>query len=437
MESDADTNVTAGADSKDFLLNPKNSHLLPPSNSNLASSTTSLASDASITTNDKDSKSNKSIFKALVNLYNSRKSKDGKLGIATAFFIMISMSYGTSVIIMPYVIKKLGWFIFSVSITGSFIVLAFCAVLLKESCVHVMMEHKGRVKDDAISREPYPIVAELTVGKRFAFVLETTMFVALIANIMAYLLLGATCMNRVLPLGFTYYNRIRVWLMIEFFAVLPFMMIGTYNDLNIPAFTAVFTSSVATLCIFSIAAVAGVNYGSMASQYVVVPVDGKPAPVAMYESSKFFKLFGEILFAAAGPALLLPNVIVLLRKPARFRSPILTIHIFLLCLYVFLAVIPYSVFGQKVQPSIMDTLNDAIFSLSMSSYWLLVVTLAEIALVLHFAMASVLCANPVFLNLEEKLSFPTNKSNLFLYCAHKSFGIGMELNKQNFKKKSY
>lgn len=354
--------------------------------------------------------SNNSIFQALVKLFNSKKPNDGKLGIATAFFIMVSMSYGTSIIIMPYSIKKLGWLIFSVSITGSFLVLAFCAVLLKESCVHVMVEHKGHLKEDAISREPYPIVAELTVGKRFAFALEATMFLTLIANIMAYLLLGATCMNRVLPLAFTYYNRIRVWLMIEFFAVLPFMMIGAYNDLNIPAFISVFTSSIATLCIFSVAAVAGVTYGSMASQYVEVAANGKPTIVVEHKNAAFFKLFGEILFAAAGPALLLPNVIVLLRKPERFRSPIISIHIFLLILYVILAVIPYSVFGQKVRPSIMDTLNDAIFSLGMSSYWLLVVTLAEIALVLHFAMASVLCANPVFLNLEEKLNFPTSKS---------------------------
>ena len=361
---------------------------------------TSNNKDTSLTgTND----SPKSLFQALVKLFNSKKPKDGKLGIATAFFIMVSMSFGSSVLIMPHTVKQLGWVIFSVNISWSFLILAFCAVLLKESCVHVMMKHKDHLKEDAISRDPYPIVAELTVGKRFAFLLEATMFVALIANTLAFLLLGATTMNQVLPLGFTYYNRIRVWLMIEFVTVLPFMMIGSFNDLNMTAFMSVFTSSIATICIFCVSVFAKLHYGAKTSQFVTIAVVGPP-----HQKESMFKIFGEIMFAAAGPALLLPNIIVLLRKPAKFRSPIISSHIFVLVLYVILATVPYLVFGQKVQPSIMDTLNDAIVSLGMSSFWLSVVTLAEIALVIHFAMVSVLCANPVFLNLEEKLSFPTS-----------------------------
>ena len=56
----------------------------------------------------------------------------------------------------------------------------------------------------------------------------------------------------------------------------------------------------------------------------------------------------------------------------------------------------------------IDTLNDAIRSLGMSSHWLAVVILAEIMLVIHFAMTSVLSLNPVFLSIEEKFKFPTS-----------------------------
>lgn len=183
-------------------------------------------------------------------------------------------------------------------------------------------------------------MAELVVGKRFAYVLEATMTIALIANTLAFLLLGATSMNRVLPLHFSYYNRIRVWLMIEGFVVLPFMMIGTYDNLTIPAFMSVFTSSVATVCVFAISVVAKFHYGIQTELFSTTHVTEAQESI--------FKIFGEVLFAAAGPALLLPNIIVLLRKPENFRSPILSSHLFVCILYVVLAVIPYVIFGQKV-----------------------------------------------------------------------------------------
>ncbi|XP_066916001.1 uncharacterized protein [Clytia hemisphaerica] len=337
------------------------------------------------------------IFQAINLLLRRNTGEDGSLAISTAFLIMVSMSYGSAVIILPYTLQQLGpllWLLFTV---GCFLILAFCAVMLKESCVHIMLFGKDRISRSLLVRRPYPTIAEYSVGKRFSKVVEATMYVALGAEVLAYGLLGATSMNRVIPLWLEGDDRIRIWLLIGFFVMLPFMMVGTYSDLTMPAFVAVFTSFLASLCIFIVSVVAKYYYGARTSSYKTI---------TLVKEEHIFKIFGEILFAAAGPALLLPNIVVLLKKPEKFQTPILFSHLCVVLLYALLAIVPFIIFGQTVEASIIDTLQDAILALKMSPVWLSVITLASISLAIHFTMVTVLCANPIFLNLENKFNIP-------------------------------
>ena len=314
---------------------------------------------------------------------------------------------------MPHILKDLGWFTFLTNVAGASVIVTFSSILYQESCAHVMVKHKDSLEnDDSISREPYKTVARLAVGKRFGLAVEVTIFIVFITNALAITLLGATTMNHVLPLNMTYYNRVRVWLVIMYFTTLPCMMYGRYTDLKSPAFVAVLASSITLACVFSISLAAKFQYGAKTSQFSLVSTAATTIASSQQNDGgtveKFFKNSGLIIFVVPGPAVLLPNIIVLLRKPGKFQGPIIWSYILACMLYVTVATVPFLVFGERIRPSMIDTLNDAIRSLGMSSHWLAVVILAEIMLVIHFAMTSVLSLNPVFLSIEEKFKFPTS-----------------------------
>ena len=321
-------------------------------------STTSPASSANIQA---EKKGAKNIFQAINSLLRRSTSEDGSLGIGTAFLIMLSMSYGSAVIILPYTLQQLGPIIWAFFTLGCFLILTICAVMLKESCVHIMLFQQERISRPILVRRPYPTIAEYAVGKRFSKVVKATMYIALGAEVLAYGLLAATSMNRVIPLWLEGDDRIRIWLLIGFFVMLPFMMVGTYTDLTMPAFVAVFTSFVSTICIFLVSIVAKYYYGAKTSSYKTI---------TLVKEQHIFKIFGEILFAAAGPALLLPNIVVLLKKPEKFQNPILFSHFCVILLYALLAIIPFIIFGRTVEASIIDTLHDAALTLKMSPVWL-------------------------------------------------------------------
>ena len=303
----------------------------------------------------------------------------------------MSMTCGSSILTMPHVLKELGWFSFLANVTGASVIVTFSSILYQESCAHVMMKHKDSLEeDDVISREPYTTVARLAVGKRFGLAVDVTIFIVLITNTLAIILLGATTMNHVLPLNMTYYNRVRVWLVIQYFATLPCMMYGRYTDLRTPAFMAILTSSITLACVFCISLAAKFQYGAMTSQFPLVSTAATTIASSQQNDGgaveNFFKNSGLIIFVVPGPTLLLPNIIVLLRKPGKFQGPIIWTYILACALYVTVATIPFLVFGKRIRPSMIDTLNDAIRSLGMSSHWLAVAVLAEIMLVIHLAL---------------------------------------------------
>ena len=341
----------------------------------------------------------KNVFQAFQSLLKWNKSDDGQLRTSTAFLIMVAMSYGSAVIILPFTLQQLGpllWVFFTI---GCFLILTFSAVLLKESCVHIILSRKKDITRSLIVQRPYPTIAEYAVGKRFSKIVEATMYVALVAQVLSFALLAATSMNKVIPFLLNTDDRTRIWLLIGFFITIPFMMVGTYSDLTMPTFIAVFTSFLASTCVLIVSLVAQYSYGV---KYSADDVD-------LVKEEHIFKIFGEILFAATGPALLLPNLIVLLKKPEKFQAPILYSHFFVFFVYTVLAVVPFLIFGKHVDASILDTLHEVVIKLKMSPVWVSIITLASILLAIHFTMVTVLCANPIFLSLENKFNIPTGK----------------------------
>jgi len=327
-------------------------------------------------------------------------SGGGKLGWATAIPIMVSMSYGSSILILPYTLRQMGIVLWIIFIVFCFMVLTYSTILLKESSVHILRKYQDQVTDSVFIRHPYPKIAEMTVGRRFSKVVEVTMYVTLICEVLAFMLLAANTMNRVVPLQLTHYNRIRVWLLIGYILIMPFLIIGTFKDLVTPAFIAVGTSMIASGCILLVCVGAKYHYGVREERYETEDTGSK---------EYMFKIFGEILFAASGPALLLPNIIVLMKKPESFHIPIMWSNVIVLCIYLVLAMVPYAVFGQHVSASISETLNDTIVKLNMSPVWLTLLTIAEVSLTIHFTMVSILSANPIFLSIENHYNIPIGK----------------------------
>ena len=332
----------------------------------------------------------------------SGSEKEVGLTWITALPIMVSMSYGSAIIILPYTLRQLGivlWVIFTMS---CFLMLAFSAVLLKEACVYTMKKCQGLIADSEMICRPYPKIAEQALGKNFSKLVEGTLYVALTCEVLAFMLLAATTMNDVLPLNLSYYNRIRVWLLIGYIVIMPFLMIGTYKDLVTPALIAVGTSMIASGCTLLVC-IAAKYYDLNEVLYVTKDTGSK---------EYLFKIFGEILFAAGGPALLIPNIIVLMKKPESSHVPILWSHAIVVCIYSVLAIVPYVIFGQYLSTSITGTLSEVIAELQMSPMWLAVLTIAEISLTVHFTMVSILSANPVFLSFENHFNITNSKYTL-------------------------
>jgi len=114
------------------------------------------------------SNNNTSIFQVFSDLVQRGLSGGGKLGWATAIPIMVSMSYGSSILILPYTLRQMGIVLWIIFIVFCFMVLTYSTILLKESSVHILRKYQDQVTDSVFIRHPYPKIAEMTVGRRLS-----------------------------------------------------------------------------------------------------------------------------------------------------------------------------------------------------------------------------------------------------------------------------
>lgn len=322
--------------------------------------------------------------------------EDSTLSWFTSTMIMVSLSYGSAVVILPYTMSQLGPIIWTVYTASIIFVLAFCTVLLKECCVHMM----GERPDYAKIRHPYQKLAEIVVGKRFGKVVMVTLYICLVSSTFAYLLLAATCLNNMIPTSLDYYTNIRIWILVCFCVALPFMLGGSYSNMQFHAIFAVTSSFVAMICILVLCLVVRFQYGVYTKKFLATP---------SITHKNFFIIFGDITFAAAGPALALPNIIVLVKSPEKFHRSIIFSHFIVFLIYVLCATVPYAVFNGNVSPTITDTFSVYFNGLGNPAGCNILLIVCQACVAAHFILVSILSMNPVFLSLEDSFNVPIGK----------------------------
>lgn len=322
---------------------------------------------------------------------------DSTLSWFTSTLIMVSLSYGSAVVILPFTMSQLGPIVWTVYTAGIISVIAFSTILLKECAVHIM----GERDDFAMIRHPYQKIAELIAGKAFSQCVLFALYICLVSSSLAYILLAATCLNNIIPTSFDYYTNIRIWITICFSVSLPFMLYGTYRDMHLHAVLAVVTSFIAMVCIMILSLVVKYHFKTFPQEFLSIP---------KLDHKNFFIIFGDIIFAVAGPALAIPNIIVLVETPQKFHYSIIFSHVVVFLIYVVCATVPFAVFGGMVHPTVTDTLGYFYTSLGKPVYSKVLLVVCQGCIATHFILVSILSMNPVFLSLENSFNVPVGKA---------------------------
>ena len=317
----------------------------------------------------------------------------------TSSLIMVSLSYGSAVIILPFTMSQLGPYSWTVYTACVIIILTLCTILLKQSSVYVMCERS----DYSMIRHPYQKIAEMSVGKKFSIFVLITLYVCLVASTLAFMLLAATVLNSITNLSTDHITNIRIWVLICFAVSLPFMMHGSYSDMSVHALIAIITSSISMTCILIITLLLQYYYGVHSEDQIHETLNKLPT------NKHFFLIFGDIIFAAAGPGIALPNIIVLVKSPEKFERSIIISHCIIFLIYVICAVVPFTVFDPIAEPTITDTLTRHINMLHKPLFVKITLIVCQVCMATHFILVSILSMNPVFLNLENSFDVPVGR----------------------------
>jgi len=322
------------------------------------------------------------------------------MSIPYAMYVMIATMFGAAIIVQPFIAKNFGLLYWFLTVMSCFVIAAFCSVLLKE----VVGQYSKRIESQALVRDPYVQISEI-VSKRFSRLVQVTLYAEMVFVTLGCQLIAATNLNHVIPLKLEYYNRIRVWLFVCYLAQLPFSLRGTTRDFGFQGIIA-FVLSLFSAC--SIQVLCGVAhfYYKVDSSFILIPSQLPPQRKGF---ATFFKLIGECWFTTLGVSLLLPNIVVLVRKPKLFDCPMLCSYWILLGLFAISGAVPYLVFGENIRKNLLDTLNEFILYYDMSRFWYTLLTMAEISLSVHFVIVSDLMLKPVFSSLEQVFDMSTGK----------------------------
>lgn len=316
-----------------------------------------------------------------------------RLSTLVSVLILVDLSFGSCIVFMPYTMQQmgtLGWFIYA---TVLILILSLCTSMLSEACLYVM--GKGKWGSTDIVRYPYSIVAEYTYGNAFRNVVTVTLVIGYTSTTCACIALAATIMAQCIPVHLLYYTQVRMWTIVSSVAVYPFMMLGTYKDMKKSALAAF---ALSTISMFGVFVLSGITYsvnGIQKNKYSGSSI------------SNFVIASGDITYAGDGIAFVVPNVVVLADSPAaNFNIAYFITYV----IFMLTALIPFVVFGDKVQPSIVKTMYAF---LKTSGDEILgyreILVAVQVSLAFHLLLVAVLSINPAFLSLEHLLEIPNGK----------------------------
>ena len=329
--------------------------------------------------------------------YSTKLYLDQPLNLKEAVLILMSLGYGSAIVVVPYTVLQLGpisWFMF---LCVLLLLLAYSTYLMQKNCMYII-ENRN---EDSITRDPYPHLAELALGPRFRTFTTIILHLNFVSTSIAFFLLSATIMHNIVELQpLSYYAQIRLWSFILIIISLPPMYMGAIKNLKGAAFIVVASTCLSMVCYFVDYLLARFNMDI----YAEILIKRNAC-----RSQSLFTSFGTICFAAGGPCYILPSVFVSAKRPEKLTVSILCAYSLILLTYLFSCLIPYAIFGTHVMPSITGTLTAVALEEATPVSFRVLLSAGQMMLCSHLIMVAVIEMNPVFQSLEKSLNVPVGK----------------------------
>lgn len=311
-----------------------------------------------------------------------------------AAVILLSFSYGSAVVILPYTVLTLGpvtWMLFVAIVV---VITGYCAYLNNQSTCYLIAQSKT----DQVLRDPYPAIGELAAGPIFRNVVSVTMYVAMVTNSLAYMLLAASLLNDTFPFhDWLHYNSVRMWAFILCIPVAPLMFFGSFVDLMGAATFAISASTISLLAIFTNCMAARFSYD--AQSYSFTP--SKPIT-----DNDIFITFGLITFTVSGPSFALPNILVHVKERKKFPHTLAYTFMTIFILYVFSGTIPFAIFGEHTGQMVTQTFWGLAKRHPDSLAIPILTAICDISMAMHLLLEAILVINPLYQHVEDYLDIP-------------------------------
>uniref|UniRef100_H2Z6U1 Amino acid transporter transmembrane domain-containing protein n=1 Tax=Ciona savignyi TaxID=51511 RepID=H2Z6U1_CIOSA len=307
------------------------------------------------------------------------------LTVITAVLFITGEMTGSGVLALPKAVKDAGWvglfLIFMCAGISSFTgtVLGRCWTLLRDN----KPELKGHCSD------PYPTIGYNTFGRPGKIIVNISVYFTLYGVCVVLLLIASGNIQSLLAqIEFHTYlmfaKGIPVNADISLFLA-PFCWLKSPKDFWPIALGATVTTAIACVLIF-IQAIMDIKVAhNRTVEYRETHPDG-------FES--FFLAFGMILFCFGGMAAF-PTIQADMREPERFPKAVIVAMGSILCMYIPVGAIGFSVYGDLVADNIFDSLSQGPMK-----------TIATILITMHLVFAYVIIQNPLSQVFEMPLNLP-------------------------------
>uniref|UniRef100_H2Z6U2 Amino acid transporter transmembrane domain-containing protein n=1 Tax=Ciona savignyi TaxID=51511 RepID=H2Z6U2_CIOSA len=301
------------------------------------------------------------------------------LTVITAVLFITGEMTGSGVLALPKAVKDAGWvglfLIFMCAGISSFTgtVLGRCWTLLRDN----KPELKGHCSD------PYPTIGYNTFGRPGKIIVNISVYFTLYGVCVVLLLIASGNIQSLLAqvnadISLCY------WVMI-IGVLAPFCWLKSPKDFWPIALGATVTTAIACVLIF-IQAIMDIKVAhNRTVEYRETHPDG-------FES--FFLAFGMILFCFGGMAAF-PTIQADMREPERFPKAVIVAMGSILCMYIPVGAIGFSVYGDLVADNIFDSLSQGPMK-----------TIATILITMHLVFAYVIIQNPLSQVFEMPLNLP-------------------------------
>ena len=330
---------------------------------------------------------------------------DKRLSTFHIVFTLFMYSIGTSCILLPYLIGKIGvlpFFLLHTVITMMF-VYSGCGFA---NAMNKLLTELGAA---SFLQDPYPTVVELAYGKRARRVLTVILSAQLLLFGIAIILLCSTITATLFHgNSLSNVNNIRIGIVVTSIIIFPLSLQGTYRELSFIGITGALTILAVVLLI---------QYESL---YILLnDIQLPEIEVEAAQSSGNILLvllifFGTHMYTLIGVIVILPNFASTAERPERLNVAVISTYVILYIVMAISGVVPLLVFKEKLSPSIITTLA----AVNANSFMQRAVILSiKVATFIHFLCAFLINVNPVYLLLE-KLFVIDDGNFIFKVCKH-------------------